>query len=408
MPPSKSYSNRYLNLALVGRQEVLIEHLLEADDIEHFCTALELIGFVASRENGGVRVTPPGQSVVEGEISCGSSGTMLRFLTAALCVVPGSWVLDGSPRLRERPLGPLVSALRQLGAGIECPRREGFAPLRIEGGSLIGGDAHLDAGESSQYLSAILMAAPQAPKGLRLEVESLTSSPYLDITIDALTAFGVDVAREDGSRRFAIEPGARLRRARVTVEGDYSAAAYPAVAALVTGGEVTLEGLMRGSPQGDAGFLGLLEQIGATVQWRGADLVVCAGDLRGVRVDLHDMPDQVPTLAALAPFLEGVTEIVNVAHLRIKESDRLAASASELAKLGVPVRELPDGLVVEGCWHRQEPPSQPVVVSSHDDHRIAMSMALVGLRRPGVRIADPEVVAKSYPHFWRDLDTLLG
>ncbi len=406
VPPSKSYSNRYLNLALVGGEGVLIEHLLEADDTRHFCSALELMGFALLQEESGLRVTAPGK-LVEGPISCGSSGTMLRFLTASLCVVPGTWVLDGSQRLQERPLGPLLATLRELGARIQCPAREGFAPLLIEGGSLLGGDAHLDAGESSQYLSAILMAATRAPRGLRLTVDSLTSSPYLEITLDALERFGVQVVHEGGLRSFVIEPGSELRAARVSVEGDYSAAAYPAGAAVVTGGEVVLEGLTQGSPQGDAGFLDLLQKIGATVQWRGEEVVVSAGRLRAVQVALDDMPDQVPTLAALAPFLEGVTEISNVAHLRIKESDRLAALAFELGRLGVPVEERPDGLAIEGCWYDREPPSQPVLVGSHDDHRIAMSMALVGLRRPGVRIADPGVVAKSYPRFWHDLEALL-
>ena len=180
-------------------------------------------------------------------------------------------------------------------------------------------------------------------------------------------------------------------------------------AALVTGGRVRLEGLRPGSAQGDRAFFDLLESAGARIEAEGSGVAVeRGGELRAIRADLRDMPDQVPTLAALAPFLRGTTEITGVRHLRIKESDRLAAMASELGRAGVPVRELDDGLIVDGCWFDRDPPQTPVVIDAHDDHRIAMALALVGLRRPGISIAEPEVVGKSYPNFWRDLSTLLS
>jgi 3-phosphoshikimate 1-carboxyvinyltransferase len=318
-------------------------------------------------------------------------------------------VLDGSSRLRERPIRPLVDALRALGARIHYRGGEGRAPLEIEGGSLHGGDTSLDAAESSQYASALLMAGTCAPEPVRVRLEALSSSPYLELTVEALREFGVEVDRDAARVRYEVEPGRLRAPRRLVIEGDYSAATYPAVAALVTGGHVRLEGLRPGSAQGDRAFFDLLGSAGARVEAKGSGLEIeRAGELRAIRADLRDMPDQVPTLAALAPFLRGTTEITGVRHLRIKESDRLAAMASELGRAGVPVRELDDGLIVEGCWWDRQPPEDPVVIDAHDDHRIAMALALLGLRRPGISIAEPEVVGKSYPNFWLDLSTLLS
>ena len=355
------------------------------------------------------RSSRPRQAARGAEIQCGNAGTLYRFLTAALTVVPGSWVLDGSPRLRERPIRPLVDALRSLGARIRYRGGEGKAPLEIEGGSLRGGETSLDAAESSQYASALIMAGTCAPAPVEVRLEALSSSPYLELTVEALRDFGVEVGRDASRTRYRVEPDGLRAPRRLAVEGDYSAATYPAVAALVTGGRVRLEGLRPESAQGDRAFFDLLVAAGARVEAKGAGVEIERGEmLRAIRADLRDMPDQVPTLAALAPFLEGTTEITGVRHLRIKESDRLAAMASELGRAGVPVRELDDGLIVDGCWFDREPPADPVVIDPHDDHRIAMALALVGLRRPGIAIADPEVVGKSYPNFWRDLSTLLS
>lgn len=408
VPPSKSFSHRYLNLALLAAQPLTIARLLDADDIRHFRGALRALGFGLVESSVALAIEPPASPPRAGALSCGAAGTLYRFLTASLTVVPGTWTLDGSPRLRERPIAPLVDALRALGAEIRYLEGEGRAPLEIVGGTLDGGETVLDAAESSQYASAMVMAATRARRRTRVRVRALVSSPYLDITLAALRRFGVAVAPPDAGGAIEVEPGGLRSPGRLAVEGDYSAATYPAVAALVTGGRVTLRGLERDSPQGDRAFFALLEQAGAQVSWSDAGVEIRPGRLRAVRADMRDMPDQVPTLAALAPFLEGRTEITGAAHLRIKESDRLAAMASELGRAGVPVDERRDGLSIEGCWHRREPPSEPVSIDPHDDHRIAMAMALVGLRRPNLSIAEPAVVGKSYPNFWRDLDTLLG
>jgi 3-phosphoshikimate 1-carboxyvinyltransferase len=426
VPSSKSLTHRYLLLALLsGKPWTLVRPLL-AEDTSLTLAAIESCGvrMALEGEPGGeeVRLTPgkpPGDPEEETEIFCGNAGTLLRFLVAVLAVLPGRWRLDGVPRLRERPVGPLVDALRPLGARIASLERDGYIPLRLEGGSLRGGATRLDAGESSQYLSALLMAGLRAPEPVIVEVASLVSEPYVDITLAVAAEFGGRIERigrmpggvDSGSgAAFRVWPS-ELRSGRAEVEGDYSAAAYPAAAAALTGGEVVLEGLRPDSPQGDRGFLDLLAAMGAEVEWRqdgaGGVAVRGRGELRGIRADLSGMPDQVPTLAALAPFARGETLIENVAHLRIKESDRLAAMATELKRLGAEVEEGPDFLRIQGSWASQPPPSGPVTVETYGDHRIAMSLAVTGLRRPGVTIASPGVVSKSYPGFWNDLDRLL-
>lgn len=419
-PSSKSLSHRAFNLALLAGAEVVVERPLQADDIAHFLAALQALGqgveerYDAEGRLLEVRVTP-GPPPAGAEVYCGAAGTLYRFLVATLAALPGDWRLDGVERLRERPVGPLLAALRPLGAEIESlgTGGDGYAPLRIRGRRLRGGRTTLDAGASSQYLSAVLMAALVAEGPVEIAVDALTSAPYVDLTLNMIERFSGRVeARAEG---FRVLPGLTAP-ARVRVEADASAACYPAAAAALTGGEVTVAGISASSRQGDRGFLDLLAEMGAEVAWGGDGeggegvTVRGTGGLRAVDADLSAMPDQVPTLAALAPFARGVTRIRNVPHLRLKESDRLAAMARELGRVGAEVEELADGLVIPGKWADGTPPAtaEPCRVDSHDDHRIAMSMALVGLARPGVAVSSPGVVAKSYPGFWRDLAALVA
>jgi 3-phosphoshikimate 1-carboxyvinyltransferase len=406
VPPSKSVTQRYFNLALLARRPLRIVRPLVAADTRLFLAALERCGFAVAASPGAVRLTP-GMPPDGAEIDCGDGGTMLRLLTASLAAQPGRWRLDGSPRLRQRPVGPLVAALRGLGGEIRCLGEEGFAPLEIRGGRLAGGAIRLDAGESSQYLSALLMAALAASGPVEVEVAALTSAPYVDLTREAVALFG---GRIDGAGPgcWRAAPGL-VPPTAVEVEGDYSAACYWAAAAALTGGQVLLRGLRPDSAQGDRRFLDLLARMGARVEGRSEGWEVAGGGvLTGLTADLAALPDQAPTLAALAPFARGATRIEGVPHLRLKESDRLAALAAELGRAGAEVEERPDGLTIAGTWAGGEPPSAPVRVDPHGDHRIAMSLALVGLRRPGLAVADPGVVAKSYPGFWRDLESLLA
>lgn len=421
VPGSKSITQRYFCLALLGAGGLEVRDPLLSDDTRFFLAAMETLGFEVEVEEGrrprvrlkpGPKVGSPDNS---GDIWCGAGGTMFRFLTAALTAVPGRWRIDGIPRLRERPVGPLIDSLRQLGARIDCEEHEGHAPLLAHGGSLQGGRCTLDAGASSQYLSAVLMAALTAPQPVTVEALALTSEPYVDLTVDAIRAMGGEVEKNDNIYK--------VRRARPTgdtvqIEADFSSVAYPAAAAALTGGDVMIEGAGADSRQGDRGFIDVLERMGVTVQWTDEGLRVRGdqlhgdqlkgGQLQGIDADLESMPDQVPTLAALAPFAEGVTRITNVPNLRIKESDRLAAMTEELRRAGAEVEELADGLIIPGVWAKDDPPTEPVTVKTHGDHRIAMAMALVGLRRPGLSLAEPDVVAKSYPDFWRDLEELIA
>lgn len=411
VPPSKSVTHRYFNLALLSGRPLTIDNPLWAEDTRLFAEALARLGFAVDARADRVRLEPgepPVAPAREVEIFCGNAGTMLRFLVASLATRPGRFVLDGVPRLRERPVGPLLAAVRALGARVEELGRPGHVPLRIEGGTLAGGTARLDAGESSQYLSALLMAGSAAAAPVTLEVAALTSGPYVEVTLAALERFGGRVERQE--ERWRVEP-ALLGAESLRVEGDFSAACYPAAAAALTGGEVTLLDLAPDSRQGDRRFLDLLGGMGAEVGWQGAELTVRgprAGGLAAVAADFSGMPDQVPTLAALAPFARGVTRITGAAHLRIKESDRLEAMATELGRLGAAATVLADGLEIPGSWAASPPPVAPVVIDPRGDHRIAMSLALTGLRRPGVIVGSPEVVAKSYPGFWQDLDRLLA
>jgi len=394
VPPSKSLTHRGYAVALLARRPTVLLRPLDAEDTRLFQSALETLGFDVERAGERVRVAPSGRVVERGQLDCGNAGTLFRFLVALLATVPGEWVLDGVARLRERPVGPLVEALVPLGVEIDWLGAPGHAPLRIRGGTLTGGVTYLDAGESSQYLSALLLAGQRAAAPIEIEVERLVSAPYVDLTIDLILAQGGVVERPTGEI-FRTRPSA-LAGGEIGIEADLSAAAYPAAAAALAGGEILLEGVRLDSRQGDRRLLELLARMGARVEPAPGGVRVARGD------------DQVPTLAALAPFARGTTRIANVAHLRLKESDRLAAMASELRRAGAEVDELADGLVIRGVWADAPPPAAPVVVDPHGDHRIAMAMALAGLRRPNLSISDPQCVAKSYPLFWRDLAHWLG
>lgn len=410
-PPSKSVTHRYLDLVLLSGSPARVARPLLAEDTRLFLHALAALGWSVHASDAAVDLEPPVAPPAHADLFCGNAGTLFRFLTASVAVLPGRWQIDGSPRLRERPVGPLVAALRSLGVAIEAAGGGRHAPVTILGGTFRGGAAALDAGESSQYLSALLMAALRAPSPTELRVHALTSHPYVELTRAAIRRFspgGDPVTAAAGGYR--VVPSRPVPPPDLEVEGDWSAACYAAAAAALTGGHVVLEGLDPDSPQGDRAFLELLSRMGARVAWTASGASVEGGELSALEVDLSSMPDQVPTLAALAPFARGTTRIYNVANLRIKESDRLRAMAEGLTRCGVPVDEQPDGLVVPGCWSSPEtaPAGPSVTLDPAGDHRIAMSFALLALRRGGVAVAHPEVVEKSYPGFWRDLESLVG
>ena len=402
-PGSKSATNRWINLAILSRVPFRLRGALLSDDTLLFLEASRRLGLSVSVTDAEVEMAPL-EERIEGELFCGNGGTMTRFLAATASVTPGRWTLDGVERLRQRPIGALVDALSRLGASIRYLGRPGFVPIEVEGRRLEGGRTTLDAGVSSQFLSALLMAGQVARGPWEIELRSLTSAPYVELTRAALASQGgrCELTAE-GYRTLP----STLRGGTIDVEVDLSSACYAAAAAALTGGRVEILGARRDSLQGDRRFFDLLEAMGCEVRTTVGGLAFVGGQLRGLEVDAADIPDQVPTLAAMGPFLRQGLVIRNASHLRIKESDRLAAMVAMLVAAGVEAVETEDGLRVPGIWHQQPAATQPALVDPMGDHRIAMSAALLGLRRPGLLLAQPEVVVKSYPAFWRDWSAIV-
>lgn len=406
IPGSKSVTHRALILAGLAEGESQLYKFLECEDTVYTMLALRRLGIHLSGagETMSVRGTagmfaPRAEAK---EIFLGNSGTSFRLLLTVFALARGGFLLTGTPRMRRRPVGELVTALNSLGVDASCAEAEGFPPVALRARGIRGGKVQMAGSRSSQFISSLLLAGPYAEKGIEIEVTgSLVSRPYVDLTVDAMERFGVSVVRE-GYRYFRVISGRGYQAREYTIEGDVSSASYFWAAAAVTGGSVTTTNVYpETTRQGDIGFLSILEQMGCAIE-RGADRVaVRGGRLSGVEVDMGSIPDMVPTLAAIAAFAEGDTAIRNVAHLRDKESDRLRAVAVEWRRLGISVKELADGLIIPGGTR----PSG-AVVDPHDDHRLAMALAVLGLRTPGVKIRDEQCVSKSFPDFWELWDRL--
>jgi 3-phosphoshikimate 1-carboxyvinyltransferase len=387
--------------AALAAGESRLTNALKAEDTELTARALAQLGAGIDWQGATIRVTGGGGRwrATPLPIYLGNSGTSMRFLTALVALGKGEYLLTGTARLCQRPLGELLAALRQVGAKAESEKGDGCPPVRVTGG-LTGGRAQLSGGTSSQYLSALLLIGPLAPKGLEIEITGeLVSRPYVDLTLEVLGDFGITYYRE-GYRFFQLPGGQCYLPQTYVIEADASSASYFWAAAALTGGRVTITNLSLESSQGDAAFPRVLEGMGCTVSENPAGLTLQGGPLQGVAVDMAAMPDLVPTLAVLAAFAQGETVITGVAHLRHKESDRLHAVAAELAKMGIAARETEDGLVVRGGEPRG------AVIHTYDDHRIAMSFAVAGLKAPGMRITGPDCVAKSFPDFWKFFERL--
>ncbi|MGA7579154.1 MAG: 3-phosphoshikimate 1-carboxyvinyltransferase [Desulfobaccales bacterium] len=401
LPGSKSYSHRALVAASLAAGESLLINPLRAEDTELTALALERLGAGIDWEGATVRVRGAGGRwlPLTEPIYLGNSGTSLRFLTALTALGQGSYRLTGTERLCQRPLDELLKALGQLGVRAATEGGAGCPPVVVQGG-LRGGRAVLSGAVSSQYVSALLLIGPLAPEGVEIEIiAELVSRPYVDLTLEVMGAFGVSYYRQ-GYSYFQV-PGGQTYQARdYAIEADASSASYFWAAAAVTGGRVTIANLDSDSCQGDASFPKVLARMGCDVADTEAGLRVRGLPLRGVQVDLAAMPDLVPTLAVVAAFAQGETVITGVPHLRHKESDRLAAVAAELNKMGIAARETADGLIIPGGR------PQGAAIDPHQDHRLAMSFAVAGLKIPGVVIQDPGCVAKSFPDFWEYLDNL--
>lgn len=402
-PGSKSLTNRALVCAALAAGESVLTGALVSDDTRVMIEGLERLGIPVEVTNSGttLRVTGAGGVLpaIEADLFIGNSGTTVRFLTAMATLGHGAFRLDGVPRMRERPIQDLADALNSLGAAVRCESPGGCPPVEVHANGLPGGEALVRGNISSQFLSGLLMAAPGADSTVRLGVDGeLVSRPYVRMTLEVMRAFGVEVEAPDDLSAFVIEPATYAAR-EYAIEPDASAASYFWAIAAITGGRVTVEGLSPQALQGDVAFVECLAKMGCQVESTDDSITVVGpeGRLRGAKLDMNPISDTVQTLAAVALFADGPTEVTGVAHNRHKETDRIGDLATELRRLGAAVEERADGLVITPG------PLRPALVETYDDHRMAMSLALVGLRQPGVRISNPRCTAKTYPDYFDDL-----
>ncbi|MBS0210754.1 MAG: 3-phosphoshikimate 1-carboxyvinyltransferase [Planctomycetes bacterium] len=406
-PGSKSITNRALVCAALAEGTSVLSGALASDDTRVMLDSLAALGIPVTEDarQRTLRVAGCGGKIpaANAELFVGNSGTTMRFLTALVAAGHGRYRLDGVKRMRERPIGDLLATLQQLGVDVSSETANDCPPVLVNARGLPGGLASIRGNISSQFLSGLLMAAPYAEREVQLAVEGvLVSQPYVEMTLAVMRSFGVDVPRaEPALSRFDV-PRGKYRGMNYAIEPDASAASYFFAAAAIAGGTVTVSGLSAQSLQGDVALVDVLEQMGCRVERRAHEIAVIGGSLRGVTVNMNAISDTVQTLAAVALFAEGPTVITDVEHIRHKETDRLHAVAVELRKFGATVDERPDGLTITPAkLHGSS--LRGAVIDTYDDHRMAMSMSLVGLKVPGVVIRDPACVNKTYPEFFRDL-----
>ncbi|MDQ0910378.1 3-phosphoshikimate 1-carboxyvinyltransferase [Streptomyces canus] len=396
LPGSKSITARALFLAAAADGVTTLVRPLRSDDTEGFAEGLVRLGYRVGRTPDAWQVDgrPQGPAAAEADVYCRDGATTARFLPTLAAAGHGTYRFDASPQMRRRPLLPLSRALRDLGVDLRHEEAEGHHPLTVRAAGVEGGEVTLDAGQSSQYLTALLLLGPLTRRGLRIRVTDLVSAPYVEITLAMMRAFGVEVAREGDV--FVVPPGG-YRATTYAIEPDASTASYFFAAAAVTpGAAVTVPGLGTGALQGDLGFVDVLRRMGAEVSvGTTATTVRGTGELRGLTVNMRDISDTMPTLAAIAPFASAPVRIEDVANTRVKECDRLEACAENLRRLGVRVATGPD-------WIEIQPgaaPSADTRITTYGDHRIVMSFAVTGLRVPGISFDDPGCVRKTFPGF---------
>ena len=408
LPGSKSLSNRVLLLAMLSEGETLIENLLDSDDVRRMVDALAKlkISYEEDRPNKKIRVRGVvGRiPVVEAKLFLGNAGTAIRPLTAALTLGHGRFVLDGIERMRERPIQDLLDGLNQLGAHVRSIYNTGCPPVEIIADGLLGGVTELSGAISSQYLSAILLTSPYAKTPVEIRIrDHLVSIPYVEMTIRLMSRFGVNVVVSEDFRNFYINAPQNYQSPETYfVEGDASSASYFLAGAAITGGSVTVVGCGTESLQGDAQFAKVLEMMGAEVGWQANKITVQgSGNLKGIDVDMNEMPDAAMTLAVTALFAKGTTAIRNIYNWRLKETERLKAVSCELKKLGAFVEEGEDYLIIA-------PPRElvPAKISTYDDHRMAMAFSLAACGEVPITILNPTCVNKTFPDYFNQLSEL--
>ena len=408
VPGSKSLTQRALIAAALADGESILHGPLVSEDTEYSSHALMQMGVEIRKEKESWLVAGNGGTIktAEEDIFLGNNGTATRFLTSVAALGEGEFIVDGEERMHQRPIGPLMEALEGWGVDIVSIHETGCPPLSIRANGLDGGRTVLPEGKSSQYLSSLLLVAPFARTPATLDVVGeVLSKPYVVMTLQVMADFGIAVEAAHDFSSFTIPQG--IYQARdYRVEGDASNASYFWAAAAVTGGRVTVDNVPVPSLQGDAMLVPLLARMGCDINQAGNGITVTgAGRLDGITVDMGNMPDVVPTLAVVAAFAEGLTEITNIGHLRIKECDRLHAVVTELTRMGAAVEEFTDRMIIHGEGGRNLHGAQ---IETYNDHRMAMSMAVAGLKVPEIRILEEQCVAKSFPDFWQRFAQLQG
>ncbi|ECA4739992.1 3-phosphoshikimate 1-carboxyvinyltransferase [Salmonella enterica subsp. enterica serovar Lerum] len=403
LPGSKSVSNRALLLAALACGKTVLTNLLDSDDVRHMLNALSALGinYTLSADRTRCDITGNGGALrAPGalELFLGNAGTAMRPLAAALCLGQNEIVLTGEPRMKERPIGHLVDSLRQGGANIDYLEQENYPPLRLRGG-FTSGEIEVDGSVSSQFLTALLMTAPLAPEDTTIRVKGeLVSKPYIDITLNLMKTFGVEIANHH-YQQFVVKGGQQYHSpGRYLVEGDASSASYFLAAGAIKGGTVKVTGIGRKSMQGDIRFADVLEKMGATITW-GDDFIACTrGELHAIDMDMNHIPDAAMTIATTALFAKGTTTLRNIYNWRVKETDRLFAMATELRKVGAEVEEGHD-------YIRITPPAKlhHADIGTYNDHRMAMCFSLVALSDTPVTILDPKCTAKTFPDYFEQL-----
>lgn len=402
VPGSKSITNRALICAALARGESVLRGASDSEDTALLCNGLNQLGVLVRRTGDELVVSGTGGKLYAPKfpIPVGNAGTTFRFLLSLAALAHGTTLFEMHERMAERPVADLLDALAMLGVRVE---EKGAGRYAVQGGGLSGGVVRLQSSKSSQFLSSLLMVAPFATSSLQIEVVGRpVSASYIELTLQVMRQFGAKVER-DANDWFLVHEGQRYRPSELDVEADASSAGYFFAAAALCGGEVVVRDLSLHSLQADAQFPFVLEEIGCSVcEDDGGVRVRGDGRLRGIAVDMNAMPDAVPTLAVLAAFASGPTRISNIAHLRHKESDRIAALETEVRKLGATVRASDDALEIHPA------PLRGGLIETYNDHRLAMSFALAGLRIPGIEIENPQCVRKSFPGFWQEFEKLYG
>lgn len=411
VPGSKSMTNRALLMAALADGTTTLKGVLFSEDSRNFLGSLKSLGFQTKIDENAKIVTVQGCNgtipVTSGEIYVGSAGTAARFLTAMLAMAEGTFVINASEQMKKRPMKPLFKVLEELRAEIVCLDKEGFLPVQVKG---IRGrrpadercSVKLDISESTQFLSALLLVSPMIKQGLHIEITSARKDgSYIQITRKMMEQFGAVVAFD--GEQYHIKSGMKYQSGCYQIEPDVSAACYFYAAAVLTGGRTVVKNVTWNCMQGDLKFLKLLEKMGAEVndtpdgiEVRGAS----NGKLKGITVDMKDFSDQTMTLAALAPFADGDVRIENIGHIRLQESDRIHAIATELGRLGICCDEEKDAITI----HPGTP--KPAAIQTYEDHRMAMAFSLVGLRVAGIEISNPMCCRKTFETYFEVLDSL--